>query len=408
MKRLLANLSLTYTGSIFGFLVNIISAKMLGASEYSWVAFGMAVSGFAIPLLNLGNERTFVRDAVAVGQGEGLERMISIGFTFRVFMAMVLAIVLCVSSLLRAGSVTDAIAMFSISMWASLLGLYPASWYDYLHETRLHNFLILMERFASFAVVIALYAMPVFFHFAWILGVLLLLLRISSVVAQVKFWWKKYGKGRMAWVFSCDVRKIEGVNFKITAALLFNAMATYGNQLLLGGKGYKEELASYGFVFQLMSLIFIFQGVCIRLISRNIAETCINKAGVLKSICRYSLLVAGGSAVFALSILIGTRYLHLFISDSNFVFVGAYTYLLCIWIVVVAVGQVITQHSMALNQEGWYLCLAVLGGLMAFALGLVFVPIYGATGVASILLGVNLVLIMVELVRVVYVVRESG
>ena len=83
MKRLLANLSLTYTGSIFGFLVNIISAKMLGASEYSWVAFGMAVSGFAIPLLNLGNERTFVRDAVAVGQGEGLERVMPVGIWYK-------------------------------------------------------------------------------------------------------------------------------------------------------------------------------------------------------------------------------------------------------------------------------------------------------------------------------------
>ena len=405
MKKLFSNLFLSYSASVFGFLISVLSARMLGAAEYSWMSFGLAVAGFSVPILNLGNERTFVRDAIAVGHEAGVARIVNTSFTVRVVLTLILAVTLAIASMLFTDSAANAAAMFSISLWASLLGLYPASWYDYLHETRVQNALVLTERTVSFALITILFFLPNAFHVAWIVGTLLVVVRIFSIARQVKSWWKIFGGGAFQWSLPRNIGNVEGVNLRITTALFFNAIATYGNQLLLSDYEDKAELAAYGLIFQLMSLIFIFQGLGLRLISRQVAETCRNNKNILRALLNNSILLASGSSFLALFVWIGAKYLHVILGDPRFALMNNFSLLLCVWIVVVGIGQVVSQYSLALHQDSWYLWLAISGGVVALVLGVMFVPTYGGLAVASILLGVNSLLILAELSRLVFVTK---
>ncbi len=295
--------------------------------------------------------------------------------------------------------------MFSISLWASLLGLYPSSWYDYVHKTRNQNILVLSERIASLVLLLILFFMPVYMHLAFVVGIALLLVRMISISMQVNVWWRLYAESHFKWCLTFRGNRLGGVNLPVTTALFFNAIATYGNQLILGNYQGKTELAAYGLVFQIMSLIFIFQGLWIRLMSRHIAETCKSKTGILRSIFKNSMMLALGSAVLAMAVWVGIKYLHLLLDDPRYVLMNKFSTILCIWVVVVGAGQAITQHSFALHQESLYLSLAIIGGLMALFLGITFVPQYGGEAVASILLGVNSLIILAELIRILFLVK---
>ena len=408
LKKLVSNLIVNYSTSLVGFLITILCARILGATEYAWVAFGLAIAGFAIPILNLGNEGTFVRDAVSIGHAEDVERMICTSFGIRVMLTLILSVILAIASVIYTHTIMDAMAMFSISLWASLLGLYPSSWYDYVHETRKQNILVLTERIASFVLLVILFLMPVYLHLAYVVGITLLLVRIISISMQVKVWWRLYAASYFKWCLTFKRNNLGGVNLHVTTALFFNAIATYGNQLILGNYQGKAELAAYGLVFQIMSLIFIFQGLGIRLMSRHIAETCKSKTGILRSIFKNSMMLSLGSAVLAVAVWIGIKYLHLLLDDPRYVLMNKFSTILCIWVVVVGTGQAITQHSLALHQESLYLSLAVFGGTIALFLGITFVPQYGGEAVASILLGVNSLIILAELIRIVFIVKTMA
>lgn len=404
VNNLLSNIVVSYASSIFGFLISVLSARMLGAEQFAWMAFGLAVAGFAIPVLNLGNERTFVRDAVAMRHAEDVENMINISFGIRMMLTLIFSVLLAVASLLYTSNVIEAVAMFSISLWASLLGLYPSSWYDYLHETKKQNILVLMERIASLGLVVALFFLPKYLHLAFVIGIVLLCVRVSSIAIQVKVWWRMFGADRFKLRLSLTRYNVGGVNYHVTVALVFNAIATYGNQLILSHYN-KVEVASYGFVFQIMSLILIFQGLGVRLMSRQVAETCKLKIGIFRSIFKHATLLVLGSSILAFAAWVGIKFLPRLLADSRYELMNRFSLLLCVWVVVVAVGQVVTQHSLALHQESLYLKLAISGGVIAFLLGVVFVPAHGGVAVASILLGVNSLMILTELARVAFIVR---
>ncbi len=408
MKKLISNLFVNYSTSLVGFLITILCARLLGATEYSWMIFGLAVAGFLIPIINLGNEGTFVRDAVAAGNATDVERMINTSFGIRVMLTLILSGLLAIASVLYTDNYFDAVAMFSLSLWASLLGLYSSSWYDYLHATRLQNILVLIERIMSLSLLVVLYFMPKYLHLAFVVGMVLLFVRVFSISMQVKIWWKLFGVGHFKWYLTLTRKGIGGVNLHVATALFFNSLATYGNQLVLSNYHEKAQLASYGLVFQIMSLIFIFQNLGIRLMSRKVAEICKLKIGIIRSILKNIMMISLGSAVLSLAVWVGIRYLHIFLSDPKFESMSKYSTTLCIWVVVSGAGQVITLHNLALHQESFYLWLAIIGGILALSLGVTLVPIYGAEAVGNILLGVSGALISAEFARVIFIVNGTA
>jgi O-antigen/teichoic acid export membrane protein len=413
MKKILSNLTISYLSSFLGFLILMLSARMLGAEQFAWVAIGIAVGGFAMPLINLGSERTFVRDALAIDDALAVEQMIIKSFGMCVTITLIITLIIGIGSFVYANDVIDAIAIGTFSLWAALQGLYPSAWFDFLLETKKQNLIVLGERVTGL-VFIAGGAVLLHHYFQIravaglpaILGSILLAIRIVSITTQVKTWWYKFGKTRFKWHLSFPRRNVGGINFRVTMAVFFNALLTYGNQLVLGAGGNKTELAAYGLAFQIISLIFLFQAIALRLVNRKIANVCILRQGILYSVITNGLFLGGGSAVLAGGAFIITKYLPLILADNRFEIMSQFIPLLCIWAVVVGFGQCISQHLLTLKQESFYLVITIFGGITALCLGLLYVPLYGGLAVALILLSVHGFSIMMSFLRLMYVIYK--
>lgn len=390
----------------------MLTARMLGAEQFAWVALGIAVGGFAIPLINLGSERTFVRDALAIDDALAVEQMIIKSFGMCVMVALIMTLIIGIGSYIYTNNVLDAIAISTFSLWTALQGLYPTAWFDFLLETKRQNLIVLVERLTGLFFIAATLLLPNYFHLppiaglTAIVGSILLAIRIVSITSQVKNWWCKFGKTRFKWRISFPRRNIAGINFRVTMAVFFNALLTYGNQIVLGAGSNKLELAAYGLAFQIISLIFLFQAIVLRLVSRNIANVCILRQGILYSVITNGLFLAGGSAVLAGGALIISKYLPLILADNRFEIMSQYIPLLGIWAVIVGFGQSISQHLLTLKQESFYLITTIFSGITALCLGLLYVPLYGGLAVALILLTVHGFSMTMYFLRLMYVIYK--
>jgi len=94
MKKLLINLLLNYSTTFVSFVIILLLAQILGAENFSWVALGVAIGGFIVPLVNLGSDRTFVRDAIEWTNARLIQELILLNLGQRVFVLLPVAMVL--------------------------------------------------------------------------------------------------------------------------------------------------------------------------------------------------------------------------------------------------------------------------------------------------------------------------
>ena len=402
MNKLISNLIISYSSSLIGFLVVIASARILGAEEYYWMALGIAIGGFIIPLTNLGSDRTFVRDAIKAENPEEVEEIVTLSLSVRVTFALAISVCMFIWSYLYFGSILNSIAITSISAWVGIQGLYPASWYDFVNATRRQNGIVLIERLFCVGIVVWVYFMPELIHVTAVLGVLLLTSRLASVIVQIRVWWLYQGSRRLQLKFILPRPGMPGINYRVTLTLLANTLLTFGNQLILAGSAPAVEFAAYSLAFQIVSMVFLFQTLAIRLLSRNIAEACNSGKGIIKSMVYKGMLMALGSALMAFCAYIVILFFPAILDDNRFVVAVAYMPVLCLWITIVGAGQVVTQHLLALGQETIYFATGIIGGGVAFFLGFLFVPEHGAYAVAVILLLIHSGVIAINTFGVIY------
>jgi len=403
-RKLLQHFAISYLASFLGFLVILISARILGAEQFAWVAAGVAAGGFAIPLTSLGSDLTFVRDAAAAPDDTALEKIVLTNLNTRVTMVLIVAAILSLGSFLYAGSIINGIGIATVAIWAALQGLNPSAWYDYLRKTQLQNIIVLFERISSTVLVGLLWLMPDTFHIAACLGVILLLTRIGSIATQIGIWWKLFG-GKWFRVRLLLPRRKHGNTFQITIAQTANGLMIYGNQLLL--RGDKIELAAYGLTFQIMGLIFIFQAQAQRLLSRKMVEACQDPRQILSSVARSTLLIAGGSAILAVAACVLIKFLPLLLGDSKYEAMSKFSLLFSIWVVIAGAGISVAQHMITLHQDLFYLVTAVGGGIIAICLGIIFIPEYGGVAVIGILIATHLSVITLNFIRLLTITRKK-
>lgn len=408
IKYLLHNLGISYANSFLGFLIFLFLARLLGASDYALVAIGLAVGGFIIPLVDLGSARTFVRDAVTMDDPADIERMVLSSFNMRLIVAASLFFPLIVFSYFYTNNLEETISVACISLWVGLLGLYPTSWFDFLHDTARQNFCAMAERIATLILVVGLTFITVSIHMGIIIGLALLFIRSVSISFQIWLWWKKYSSGCFSLRWISPGKKLLGINYRFTLALVFNALFIYGNQLILGKNSDGIELSAYSLAFQLISLIFLFQALVLRLFNREISEICKSQHNVIHYVAFHGALLAGISAIFAFVVFIVSRYIPAFLVDPRFELIPQFVPLLSVWIVIVGGGQVITQYLMEMKQESLYLITSIAGGMLALSLGVVFVPNYGATAIIMILIVVHTATISTGLMRLLYMSMYDG
>ena len=403
MNKLSINLFLSYSTALLSFFIILLLARLLGAENFSWVALGLAVGVFVTPLINLGSDRTFVRDAV--GAAGTVDNMAASNFGQRLFVCLGVSIVLVIASNFYTSNLADAISMVSLSLWAGLLGLYPTSWFDYSHDTRRQNVFGLSERVCNLILIGMLYLYTQDVSETFLIGLLLLTIRIFFICLQMKSWWARHANINFQIKLSPPRQNGDGINFHITIAGVANSCVTHGSQLILAANNEPAELSSYSLAFQLMTIIFLFQGQVIRLSSRTIAEACRSKNEAFRSIIYNASFLFAGSALLAIGAWTAIEFLPHFLADPRFEVMSQYSPILCIWVVIAGVGMSITQHSIALNQESFYLGMAIIGGVFSLLLGLVFVPDYGAYAGVLILLTINGLMILANLLRLLYVIN---
>ena len=405
MKKLSINLLLSYSSALVGFIVILLLARILGAENFSWVALGLAIGGFIVPLVNLGSDRTFVRDAIAWSHAGKVDELILSNLSQRVFVLLPISIVLIASILFFTDKITDTVSLVSFSLWAGLIGLYPASWFDYSHDVRRQNLVVLGERVASLLLIGMFYTYTKNAPEVLLIGLCLLATRGFSIFLQIKSWWSHHATIPFHLKLAPPRQDKDGINFHVTIATVANAFLIYGNQLLLASNDNPTELSSYSLASQMMMVAFLFQWQAIRLTSRSIAEACKSQSEILRSLAYNASLLFVGSAILAFGAWIAIHILPHFLADPRFETMSKFAIPLCIWVVLAGVGLAISQHNLAINQEGFYLLASIAGAVVALLLGFVFIPNYGALAVALILLFVHGGIISVNMIRLLYVIR---
>ena len=407
MKTLPINFLLSYSSTFVGFLIILLLARVLGAENFSWVALGLAIGGFIVPLFNLGSDRTFVRDAVARSQTDLIDEMVLANLSPRLLMVIPTMVILVSLTLFFTDVMKDAIPLIGFSLWAGLIGLYPASWYDYSHDVRRQNLIVFSERMVSLLLIYGLYTYTSDSWGILAVGTCLLAVRSFSIFLQIRSWWVHHASMAFRINFTLPKQNTNGINWHITIATVANAFLTYGNQLLLAANNNPIELSSYSLAFQIIMIVFLFQGQAIRISSRSIAEACRSKKALLHSIANNSAILFVGSTILAFGAWAAIQFLPYILTDPRFATMSKIAIPLCIWVVVGGVGLSISQHSLVLSQERFLLLTAIAGGIIALCLGSLFIPDYGALAVAVILLIVHCFMILVNTIWLFYTITTQ-
>lgn len=402
MKKLPINLVLTYSSTLIGFLLVLLLARVLGAERFSWIALGLAIGGFLVPLFNLGSDRTFVRDAIARKQIEPIDRMVLSNLNQRIFMLIPIFIGLCGITPVFTSTIQDTVSLMGFSLWAGLIGLYPASWFDYSHDVRRQNLIVLAERSVSLLLIYVLYHLADKAPDLLAIGIGLLFTRAASILLQIRSWWIHHASIPFSLCLAPTRKNQNGINLYITIATVSNALLTYGNQLLLASNANPIELSSYSLAFQMMMIVFLFQGQAIRLSNRSIMEARRSRQSLLHSMAHNAGILFAGSAILACGAWIMIQILPHILADARFATMSKIALPLCIWVVMAGVGLSISQHSLALEQERFFLFTSLAGACIALLLGSIFIPHYGAFAVAVILLLVHSSMMLINTIWLVY------
>jgi len=404
LKRLIYNMSVSYINSFLGFIIYLMLAKLLGADDYSVIAVGIAVGGFVAPLLDFGSSKTFVRDAVQIDDSDKFKDLVLLNLNVRYTVSLFALLLVFLFSYLYTQEIEEALVVSMLSLWAGMLGLYPTSWFDYKNKTMVQNVCVVYERALVLLLIGCVFLFDLGSYALILTSILLFLLRFGSVVYQVNLWWRMFSNKDFLLKLKLPTSDTKGINILFTLSMLSNALLTYGNQLIYGKYGNDVELSAYSLAFQLVSLIFLFQSQAIRVLNRDISE--INKTGVAKDIVKHafihSIFLMAVSGCIAFALFVASKYLPLILDDVRYESISKFMPILCVWITVVGMGQIVTQYLLEVREERFYFLTSMSAGIIAFFLGLFYVPIYGAISIAVILLLVHVSVIISNTVRLIY------
>ena len=173
----------------------------------------------------------------------------------------------------------------------------------------------------------------------------------------------------------------------------------------------------------MMSMVLLFQAQCLRLVVVSIADACriepcasapnsqsgppdFNRRILLRSVLANSTVIGLASAVLALLAGVCLHLMPLVLQRDGYAILPIFALPLCSWVLVVGVGQVITQHVLSLHQERHYLLVSLCGGALATVLAFWLVPLYGAVAAAYSLLVVNSFTVIANGAKLLQIIRS--
>ena len=344
---------------------------------------------------NLGSDRLFAAQCRKLIGPSARAAIHYSNFTRRILGAAIAVILGCLYALYSSSSTDDAWAVCILGAWASLQGLYPSAWYDVRKRVRLHNYILLAERwFSVAAVVLILELSPAPKSESLIWATALLIVRCASIFIQYILVYPRKGLSRGG---ASPVEVQWGGSLILVITSISNAGVAYGGMLVLKESASIYTFNAYAIVFQLLGIVNILQAQMLRVMVPGIARSASRSALSAGMLIDHSKRVLASSLVLILVCLFITPY-ALDILGSDRKHLPTVTYIvLYAWVLIYGVGLVVSQYMATDDLVKRYAVVSLCGGGLTLALAVLAVPRSGPVASATILLAVHSGMIVIYL-----------
>lgn len=377
-------ISLTGTSGAASLATSLGAAHLLGAAGFASLVTGFAAGSIATPLVNLGSDRTLVRDLRSCEDEGGRRNLVIRNLKFRLSFVILLVLLLGIilPSLVASGTVA---AVMLAAVWSMLQGMYPYSLFDYVHRTNTQLAIAVTERVACLGVVLALMLLPLRTS-ALVIAAILLASRLASLAGQYYSWYRSEVPTKSN-LLAATTPSL-GVSWSVVAVQMASACVGYFSQLVLAAEALHADLAAYGLAYQVVAFVVVFQSQLLRLFQRDIAESAVSRLNAKRVVRQITVMLVFTSIFGSLA------YLSIWVAaanleDSAFARMPIIAIPLLLWALFVAVGLVVTQYLIVLRLERAYLWVNVTGALLMLLASYILVPRYGAMAAGGLLLAVH-------------------
>ncbi|RZU46841.1 O-antigen/teichoic acid export membrane protein [Fluviicoccus keumensis] len=389
-------------------LVTFICARIMGAYDYSWIVLGIAIGSIIIPIINLGSDRTLIRDLTYLKSDTDRSIFITKNTSFRLMTFLSISLL----SSIIIYYIIDSPLPFKFSLWCIILwtllqGCYPFSLFDFVGMTNLQNRLTVFERLTA-VIIVTVLAISLFnSQLLLVISITLLITRLISIISQYKAWnsLNKSISFQSSQLFS----KIDlsSVNIRITLIQFSSGLILYANQIFLKSSNQLSSLAAYGLICQVLNIVLVFQGQSLRLFSRQISESCRHPSpNTLRLLLRHLLAMLFISIAFSMASWILIQIISHFLSTKNFSDITLLATPMCLWAALTGIGLVSSQYLIGMRFDTAYSRINIIGGFVSLVSGFYLVPTHGAIMAAYLLLTIHGTMIMAQLFFVFFALNQ--
>ena len=392
-----------YLQAGIGFAMSLWLANRLGGEGFGTVSYCIVLGGICAAIAGFASEKTLVRDLVQSNQRNAV-------FTASIVQRCAVALLMIAASLALAWwtveqDVYRAAAIVLGAVWGALLALMPTAWLDVRQQMGVSAAVMLGERLLfAFLAVMTLVLCSDF----WLPVVVILCMVTARLLAFPVHWLLAARSFRPTTRnLTANIRNLTRENILVLGGALSALMLTHVNQIVLGHQSGAAHLGYYAIAFQFVSLVTLVQAQVLRLVTPRIAELTHYVTGATRRAmivyCLRSFLL---TLLLVLPLMLLTPWLLATCFRAEYQAAAVPLRVLCVWVILYGPALIVNQFLLCLHLNRAYLLLTMISGTLALLLGQLFIPRFGATGVALALLCSHVVSMTAQALLVFGVIRR--
>ena len=370
-----------YAAAFASMGINIVLANKLGPSGFGVFRFGIVVGTFVQCFVNLGSNRTIVRDLT---HADDPTAMMSSSLALRFLSSMIVMFFGLILTLTIDVSGPRLFVAWMCGFAAVCTALTPKGWFDVQYKMHLHSVLLLVEK-----VVFAITTLAWAFGFAgqtllfgaavfWLISRLVGLACQFWLIQKTFAWTDGWNWGRIGWL-THETKWVFGSDFG-------GILASFGTQLVLGSFQGNQALAHYGMAFSMVAMGQLFIAQVDRLMAPKIASITktpeLGKLSLARQLMKFTGWAALGSITVSASLaLVGPLAIH-YLLAKTFEPSIEILQLLCIWSALLGINLVGSRFLICLRCHQYQFYVSIIRGVLAIAFAPLLVTSFGGKGVA--------------------------
>lgn len=399
-KYLITFSAVHYLQAGISFLVTILMARYLEKEAFGNFSYAMVFANTLYIVMQYGTDKTLVRDLV---QLKHPEQVISAAGWLWLLMGMLL--ISCIAIWLFTWSGLGATATILVLLCVLLgfiRGLSPMPWFDFKGKANYHTILLLADRLLFLAAAVTF----LFFYPNEKAVIYIALAQLSARLLTLALEWN-FVRSTCRLILKPSHSFIAGIikdNTWVWLAAMGNLLMTQVNQLILNHAFGPEELAVYGFSFQVIMMIRLLQTQVLRLVSPSIAaltaKVAEQPAQVKRKLVQFCGLNAGLSVLIILPVyLLAPSLVGRFIGEAYLPAIPVLNILLG-WSLLFGVAIIINQFLIGMRLQRFFFISTTLFGLLSLLLSVVLIHEFRAQGAALSLFAAHFCSVVFQLIIV--------